>query len=460
MTDLQVTDRPIDSLKPYTRNARSHSKRQIRQIADSITRFGWTNPVLVDGDGGIIAGHARVEAAIHLGLKEVPTIRIEDLTEAEKCAYIIADNRLAELAGWDTDILAGELQFLASVDCDIDVQITGFEMAEVDLLIQSLEKPAGQAEDDLLEVSATTPAVSVTGDLWLLGDHRLLCGDARDGEAYQRLMDGELARLVFTDPPYNVRVDGHVSGLGKTTHREFAMASGEMTEAEFTAFLQTVLTNMADVSCDGALHFIAMDWRHLFELLTAGRAVYDELKNMCVWAKSNAGMGSLYRSQHEEVLVFKTGKAPHVNNVLLGRFGRNRTNLWRYQGVNSFRSGRMEELSMHPTVKPLDLVADVLQDCSNRGDVVLDPFCGSGTTIIAAEKTGRRAHCLEIDPLYVDAALQRWEKVSGAAARHAESGRSFEVTRQLRHTEMTLQPLPPDRPIPTLPITEDPVDAT
>ena len=456
--DLQVTSRPIDALTPYSQNARTHSKKQVRQIADSIEHFGWTNPVLVDDAGGIIAGHGRVEAAKFLGLVEVPTIGIENLTEAQKRAYIIADNRLAELAGWDTEVLAGELQFLSAVDCDIDVQITGFEMAEVDLMIQSLEKGSASAEDEVPEVDETGPAVSVAGDLWRLGDQRLLCGDARDGDAYHRLMDGDRARLVFTDPPYNVRVDGHTSGLGKITHRDFAMASGEMTEAEFIVFLETVLTNMVDVSIDGALHYICMDWRHLLELLTAGRSTYDELKNCCVWAKSNAGMGSLYRSQHEEVLVFKTGKAPHVNNVLLGRFGRNRTNLWRYDGMSSFGPARMKALSMHPTVKPLDLVADVLQDSSNRGDVVLDPFCGSGTTLVAAEKTGRRGRVMEIDPHYVDIAIQRWEAFTGSLAHHDETGLTLEETKRQRLSEIISQPLPPHSPTPPLPSREDPVD--
>lgn len=424
---LAVTWQDITALKPYSKNARTHGKKQIRQIAESIKCFGWTNPVLIDGDGGILAGHGRVEAARLLGLTAVPTIGIDGLTAAERRAYILADNRLAELAGWDDEVLAGELQFLTSVDCDLDVHVTGFEMAEVDLLIQSLEKNPAPPEDDISEVDCATPAISVAGDLWQLGDHRLLCGDARDRGDYGVLMGGKIARAIFTDPPYNVPVAGHISGLGNTKHREFAMASGEMSEAEFIAFLETVLGNMAAVSCDGALHYICMDWRHLYELLTAGRKVYDDYKNLCIWAKSNAGMGSLYRSQHEEILVFKKGKAPHVNNVLLGRFGRNRSNLWRYDGANSFRPGRMDDLTTHPTIKPLDLVADAILDSSNRGDIVLDPFCGSGTTLLAAEKSGRRARCMEIDPHYVDAAVRRWEALTGAKARHSETGCTLEA---------------------------------
>jgi len=430
--DLKVVWRPIETLKPYARNARTHSKKQIAQIADSVQTFGWTNPVLVDGNNGVIAGHGRVEAAKLLGIKEVPTIGIDDLTEAEQRAYALVDNRLAELAGWDSEILAGELQFLSTVDCYVDVHVTGFEMAEVDLLIQSLDKGPGPCDGEVPDVDRATPTISNLGDLWHLGDHRLLCGDARDSAAYQRLMDGELARSVFTDPPYNIKVENNVSGLGRIKHKDFAMAAGEMTESDFVAFLETVLNHMAATCLDGALHYICIDWRHLYELLTAGRSVYGELKNMCIWAKTNAGMGSLYRSQHEEILVFKKGKAPHINNVLLGRFGRNRTNVWRYDGVNSFRPGRMEDLASHPTVKPLDLVADAILDSSNRGDVVLDPFCGSGTTLLAAEKTGRRARCMEIDVHYVDAAIRRWEAFTGAAARHGESGHTFQEMTQGR----------------------------
>jgi DNA modification methylase len=425
LRQLAVTWCPIGTLEPYSNNARTHSKRQIRQIAESIEAFGWTNPVLVDGEGGIIAGHGRVEAAKLLGLAEVPTIRIDDLTEAQKRAYIIADNRLAELAGWDEEVLAIELQFLVSADVDIDVSLTGFAGAEVDLLIENIDDHDGEKEDELPRIDVAAAPVSQLGDLWLLGDHRLLCGDARDPAAYTALMAGETAAMVFSDPPYNVAIDGHVCGLGAIKHREFAMASGEMSEAAFTAFLTTVLANMAAVSSDGSLHYIFMDWRHLSEVLFAGRAAYAELKNFCVWAKPNAGMGSFYRSQHELVLVFKKGKAPHVNNIQLGRFGRNRSNLWQYHGVNNLDPERRQDLALHPTVKPVALVADALSDASNRGDSVLDPFCGSGTTIIAAEKTGRRAFCLEIDSLYIDTALRRWQALTGETAIHAQTGVSF-----------------------------------
>ncbi len=319
MANLQITTLPIAALRPYARNARTHSPKQIAQIAASIAEFGFTNPVLIDSDNGIIAGHGRVAAAKLVGIETVPCVRIEHLTEAQKRAYVIADNRLAEKAGWDSDILAIELQHLIELDVDFDVTITGFEMAEIDVLLGSTG--ASNAQSDPADAVPQAPVVPVTrrGDVWELGRHRLLCGDATDADAYARLLAGEKAQMVFTDPPYNVKVDGHVGGRGKVKHREFAFASGEMSEGEFTAFLARVFANLAAHAADGAMHFVAMDWRHLGEVLAAGKVAFSELKNLCVWAKSNGGMGSLYRSQHELVFVFKKGQAPHLNTVELGQ---------------------------------------------------------------------------------------------------------------------------------------------
>ncbi len=427
LRDLTVEHVDVDSLTPYRHNARRHTRKQIRQIADSIEEFGWTNPVLVDGQGGIIAGHGRVEAARLLGLSNVPTIRLEHLTEALKRAYIIADNRLAELAGWNEDILALELQGLTELEIDFDVTITGFEVAEIDLLIESLE-PAGDDDpgaDALPEECPGAPPVSEVEDLWILGPHRLLCGDATVAASFDRLMGSDKAQIVFVDPPYNLPIDGHVCGSGAIKHDDFVMASGEMSEAEFTAFLETSLAHLAEHSVDGSIHFVFMDWRHIGELLTAGKLIYAEHKNLCIWCKDNAGMGSFYRSQHELVFVFKKGTAPHLNNFGLGEHGRYRTNVWRYPGVNSLRAGRLDDLRMHPTVKPFALVADAIRDCSTRGGIVLDSFVGSGTTLIAAEKTGRRAYAMELDPRYVDTAVRRWESYTGGAAVHEASGLTF-----------------------------------
>ena len=452
---LSIEPLPIGALKPYPRNARTHSKKQIRQIADSIRRFGFTNPVLVDADGGIIAGHGRVEAAKLLRLESVPTIRLDQMTEEEKRAYVLTDNKLAQNAGWDQALLAVELQYL--VEIDFDVELTGFEAAEIDLVIESFD-PSNTAEAETVPLpDSSQPAVSELGDLWQLGRHRLLCGDARDPEALKVLMAGKKAQMVFTDPPYNVPIAGHVSGLGCTRHQDFVMASGEMSELEFTAFLETSLGNLAACSANGAIHYVCMDWRHLGEILTAGRRVYTELKNICVWNKTNAGMGSLYRSQHELVLVFKYGTAPHINNVELGKFGRNRSNVWTYPGVNTLKAGRTDELALHPTVKPVALVADAIKDCSKRNGIVLDAFVGSGTIFIAAERTGRKACGLELDPRYVDTAIRRWQEETGEVARHAEASLSFAEIEEVR-TATPANWAPNEEPDSGLPGTQEAAD--
>ncbi len=428
MDSLKITYQDPTAFQPRATNPRTHSRKQIRQIADSIARFGFTNPVLVDREGGIVAGHGRVEAAKLIGVEKVPTIRLEDLTAAQVRAYVIADNRLAELAGWDREILAIELQEL--IDLDFEVTLTGFEMPEIDILIGELNGEDEDPADDVPPID-DGPPVTRLGDIWCLGKHRLLCGDATDPDTYARLLDGAYAQMVFTDPPYNVPVEGHVSGLGKVKHREFAMASGEMSEAEFTEFLSTVFRNLAGHSADGAIHFICMDWRHIGEVLAAGKAAYTEVKNLCVWAKTNGGMGSLYRSQHELVFVFKTGTGPHINNVELGKHGRYRTNIWSYPGINSFGRTRDAELALHPTVKPVALVADAILDCSKRGGIVLDAFAGSGTTLIAAEKTGRRGCGIELDPHYCDVILKRVAAAAKIEAIHAASGKTFaEIERE------------------------------
>jgi DNA modification methylase len=416
----QIERVPLDALKPYARNARTHSKRQIEQIAASIERFGFTNPVLVSDDLTIIAGHGRVAAAKLLGLKEAPVIRLSHLSEAERRAYVIADNRLAEQAGWDKEILAIELEGLIALD--FDVQLVGFETAEIDLLIDEVQAsdPNGADPDDVVPPAPSNP-VTLPGDVYALGRHRLICGDALKRETYHRLMGEDRADLIFTDPPYNVPIDGFAGGKGKAVRREFAMASGEMSKEAFEAFLETSLGAAASVTKNGAIAFVCMDWRHMGELLKAGLEVFDELKNLCVWTKTNGGMGSLYRSQHELVFVFKLGGASHCNNVDLGRFGRNRTNVWAYGGANAFSKDRNEELAMHPTVKPVALIEDAIKDVTRRGQLVLDPFGGSGSTLIAAERCGRTARLIEIDPVYCDVIVQRFETCTGKSAQRIET---------------------------------------
>jgi DNA methylase/ParB-like nuclease domain len=427
---MTVTYRRIGELKPDPTNPRHHSKKQIRQIADSIKTFDFNVPILIDRDDNVIAGHGRLLACDELGWTEVPTLCLDHLTSAQACAFMIADNRLTEISAWDDRLLAQQLKELSLLDLDFNIEVTGFEMAEIDLRIAGLEDLPEQADDpaDAVPEVSAGPSVSKLGVMWLLQGHRLLCGNALDSQAFAAMMGEERAATVFVDPPYNVRIDGHASGLGAVHHRPFPMASGEMDGPQFTAFLGQAFHNLAAFSIDGSIHFVCMDWRHVEELLAAGRAAYGELKNVCVWVKDNAGMGSFYRSQHELVFVFKHGRNGHRNNVQLGQFGRNRSNIWRYPGANSFaRCGKEGNLlALHPTVKPVAMVADAILDCSARGDIVLDAFLGSGTTVIAAERTGRRCYGLELDPLYVDAIIRRWQTLTGGSARHATSGRTFD----------------------------------
>lgn len=435
MRNLLIEQTPIHALSLRDRNARTHSKRQIRQIASSIERFGFTNPILIDDDLRVLAGHGRLQAAKLLGMNIVPSIRLSDMSEAEKKAFAIADNAIALKSGWDREILAIEMQEL--VDLGFEIELTGFETAEIDLMLDERKFACNDANGPEDDRPALAPSAWTTksGDLWILGPHRLLCGDARESKSYQELLGSERADLVFTDPPYNVRVDGNVSSHGKIHHREFVMGSGEMTNEEFIVFLTSAFRRMADASRNGALHFVCMDWRHLREAFSAGRETYSSLLNLCVWNKDNGGMGSLYRSKHELVLLFKVGTDAHINNVSLGRHGRNRTNVWDYAGVNTFKASRLDELSMHPTVKPVALIADAIKDASRVSDFVLDPFAGSGSTIIAAEKTGRRARSMEIDPLYVDVAVRRWQEYTGKQARLAGSDATFETVGDSRRSQ-------------------------
>ena len=403
-------------LKPSPVNPRLHTKKQVRQIAASIKNFGFNVPVLIDRDDKVITGHGQLLACAELGWTEVPTLCLDHLTAAQAGAFMIADNRLTEIAAWDDRLLAQQLKELSLLGLDFDVTITGFEVAEIDLRIASLEdlpETDNDPADVVPEVSADPP-LSKLGDLWVLGRHRVLCGNALDPEAFRMLLGDEHAAMVLTDAPYNLPIEGHVSGLGAVHHRPFPMASGEMDRPEFIAFLDQACRNLAAFSVDGSLHYLFMDWRHIEDLLAVGRGVYGELKNLCVWVKDNAGMGSLYRSRHELIAVFKSGSQGHRNNVQLGRFGRNRSNVWHYPGANSFsRCGEEGNLlALHPTVKPAAMVADAILDCSARDEIVLDAFLGSGTTLIAAERTGRRCYGLELDPTYVDTTIRRWEALT------------------------------------------------
>ena len=434
MTHLKIEYQPASALVLRATNPRTHSQKQIAQIASSIRHFGFVNPVLVDESNGVIAGHGRIAAAKLIGMELVPTVRLRDMSEADIRAYVIADNKLAENAGWNRDLLALEFQYLSTLELDYDLTLTGFELPEIDISLGELTYGATADEPDpadrVPEPLAGDP-VSRLGDVWHIGQHRLICGDSTRRETYERLLGPARAQMVFCDAPYNVPISGHVCGSGAVRHREFVMASGEMSSAEFTAFLSTVFRHLAAFSIDGAIHYQAMDWRHMAEMLDAGAAAYTELKNLCVWSKTNAGMGSLYRSQHELVFVYKAGTAPHINNVELGRHGRHRSNIWTYAGVNGFGANR-SDLALHPTVKPLALVRDAVLDCSSRRGIVLDAFVGSGTTLIAAEQTGRRGYGIELDPIFCDVTIRRLKQVCGLAARLGPDGPDFDAVADAR----------------------------
>ena len=423
---LSFADERTEKLIPSARNARTHSKKQVNQIAQSIKNFGFVNPILIDEHHHIIAGHGRLSAAQGLGLEWVPTIQINGLSEHKKRALALADNKIAENAGWDIELLRDELLELFEIDCEFDLTVTGFETAEIDVMRQSTwTSDETDSLDACLPLDLTGDPVTAPGTLWQLGRHRFGCGDVCNPAPLAALMGDECAEAVFIDPPYNVPIAGHVSGLGQQRHREFAMASGEMSSAQYIAFLTGTFQTLVQHARPGALHYVCIDWRHLYEAQTAGRSVYTELKNLCVWNKTNGGMGSLYRSKHELVLVYKSGTAPHINNVELGAHGRYRTNVWDYAGVNTFKAERQQELAMHPTVKPVAMVADALCDCSRHGGIILDTFAGSGTTLIAAERTGRVARCLDIDPYYVDVAVRRWQTMTGLDATDIATGETF-----------------------------------
>jgi DNA modification methylase len=424
--ELKVAYKPVCTLVAYSHNARIHSTHQVRQIAASIKAFGFTNPILLASNDTVIAGHGRLQAAVLLGMPEVPTIQLEGLTEDQISAYVIADNRLAEKAGWEKSILAIELQHLLTIDSNLDVTITGFEIPEVDLILS--QATVAPDKDDDFSIETRNHTVTQSGDLWLLGKHRILCGNALEEASYKTLVATRHANVVFVDPPYNVAIEGNVSGHGSTHHSEFEMASGEMNEAEFVAFLTTSLRQLSRHSTSGSIHFVCMDWRHAGELLAAGNQIYEAFLNICVWVKSNGGIGSFYRSRHELVFVFKNGKGGHRNNVMLGKYGRNRTNVWEYPSVGAF-SKQGEEcnlLALHPTVKPVALIADALLDCSARGEIVLDSFLGSGSTLIAAERVGRICYGIEIEPRYIDVAIRRWQRHTGDQAIHGATRKRFD----------------------------------
>jgi DNA modification methylase len=428
---LQIEMLPPARLVPDPRNPRQHKKRQLHRLTESIRTFGFVVPILIDGDAHVIAGHGRLIAAEMLGIGTIPCIRLEHLDADQVRALKIADNRLTELSSWHEEWLAGQLKELSELDLDFDIEATGFSVGEIDFRIEALEGRTAASDPADVPVKLQHTAVSRIGDSWRLGEHRVLCGDAQLGSSYGGLTQGAEAAMVFSDPPYNVEIDGFVGGKGRVRHREFAMAAGEMTPDQFENFLSTVFGHMANNSTNGSLHYLCMDWRHAREIILAGNRQYDELKNLCVWVKDRAGMGSLYRSQHELVFVFKSGKGRHRNNVELGRNGRHRSNVWEYPAIVSQRKGEEGDLlALHPTVKPIRLISDAILDATARGDMVLDAFLGSGSTLMACQRVGRICYGMELDPFYVDTAIRRWQRDTGQMAILESTGETFDKREQ------------------------------
>lgn len=429
---LLVEYRDINSIFPYKNNPKTHTDKQIRQIARSIKEFKFNNPILIDENNEIIGGHGRLLAAQKLGLNEVPVIQLKHLSEAQKRAYRIADNKLTENGKWDVDLLEIEFEELEKLNLDTSLDITGFETTEIDLMINdSFDGNFIDKKVNELPYVPKEETVSQSGDIWELGKHRIICGNALDQKTYTELFGEKKADMIFTDPPYNVRIKGHVSSSGK--HEEFAMASGEMSQKEFQTFLFDNFKNLKSFSKDGSLHYICMDFRHIKEIMDAGNEAYDRFINLCVWNKDNGGMGSLYRSKHELIFIFKNGKKPHCNNIELGSNGRYRTNVWDYPGVNSI-SSRKEKLKMHPTVKPVEMIRDAILDVTKRGEVVLDSFLGSGSTLLAAEKCSRVCYGIEIEPLYIDTTIRRFQELTGEAAVHKQSGKTYQELVEVRRS--------------------------
>jgi DNA modification methylase len=420
--DLTPQPVPVADCKPLGRKSRKHPPRQVSKLAASLDQYGFVLPIVIDGDSRVVAGWGMVLAARRLGLSEVPAIRLSDLSEAHLRTLRLALNRIAEDSTWDHEALSLEFSEILELETQINLADSGFEMGEIDV---HLDGDGLDQEDELPPMNAVANPVTRVGDLWILADHRVYCGDALSAESYACVLSNDKAQMVFADPPYNIPIAGHVSGLGAVKHLDFGMASGELSSPKFQAFLETTLGHAAIYSIDGAITFVCMDWRHQLELLAAGKKVYSDLLNLCIWNKSNAGMGSLYRSKHELIFVFKVGKGAHINNVALGRYGWHRTNVWDYFSQNTLSGSRKGKLALHPTVKPVAMIADAIRDCSNRGGLILDPFGGAGTTLIAAERTGRRARVIELDPTFVDVSIERWQRLTGGTAIHAVSGQPF-----------------------------------
>lgn len=417
----------LDRITPPSKFLKAFTKPNVRTCARFIEQFGFLTPILIDGDGNILGGVLFFLAARLLELSEVPTVRITHLSPDEQLAYRIAEQRINELSPWDGQALGEALKHLSAQNLSFDLDITGFSLPEIDLWIEGLSGPTNASAEEPVPKVPSDPTVRLS-EIWRCAGHRILCGSALDKDCWSALMGTVKANLVFTDPPYNVAVKGHVGGKGAIQHREFAMASGEMSSDEYLNFLTDIGRALKKNSADGSLHYFCIDWRHVSEVLKAGEAIFERLINICTWVKDNGGMGSFYRSQHELIVVFRNGNRAHRNNIELGRHGRNRSNVWNYAGANSFSGRTTDEgnlLKLHPTVKPVQMVADAILDSTARRGIVVDCFLGSGSTLLAAERVGRRLYGMEIDPAYVEVCIQRWQRHTGQDATLEATGETF-----------------------------------
>lgn len=412
----------ITELLAHPRSARRHPAKQIEKIASNIRAYGFVLPIAVGTDGQVLAGAARLDAARQLGMDKVPVVSLAHLSAEDQRAFMLADNKLAELSSWDENALTIELRELAPLELKVPLLDLGFSTAEIDM---ALSLGFGGEGEGVETPGVEQVAISRLGDVWLLGDHRIICGDSTKYETHIALMGfDEMARMIFTDPPYNCPIAGFAAGRD-ANRREFPMATGEMTRGEFADFLFDGLSFADNHLMDGGIAYVCMDWRNMLEVHDAGHHAIGPLKNICVWAKPNAGMGAFYRSQHEMVFVFKKGEAAHVNNFGLGEV-RYRTNLWQYPGASGFHADREGDLEMHPTTKPVNMIADAILDVSHRGDIVMDMFAGSGATLMACMKTGRIARLIELDPLYVDLIIRRFQAAGGGEVYLQDGGATFE----------------------------------
>lgn len=429
LPDLEFRHIAIAKLAPPKNRTRKDNPDQIERLMTSIAEFGFSQPILVRGKT-VLDGWIRLLAASQLGLDKVPAIDCSYLDEGEARTLALACNRLGERGEWDLDALSIEFEELIKLDIDID--LTGFSAEEQDIILLDPLEDVADDQDEAIEEIPANP-VTRAGDVWQLGHHRVICGDALDEQTYKALLGEELCHAVLTDPPYNVKIKGNVSGLGKKTHDEFTMASGEMSGEEFQSFLDRVLTHMTAWLVAGSVLFVFMDWRSIHRVYAAGDAARLTLINLAVWYKETGGMGGLYRSAHELIAVLCKGDRPRVNNVELGKHGRDRTNVWVAPGANRRGSSANAMLDAHATPKPVELCVDALLDVTERDDLVLDAFLGSGTTLMAAEKTGRACRGIELEPGFVDLCIRRWEKHAGEAAGLVTSGETFAEVERVRN---------------------------